>query len=244
MALAHVQTVKANGAGSAVLSVTTSGITTTTGNLFVIGAGSWKSGSPQTLTPSDLIGGSASGNTWLEVTGSPQNPSGNTRAHLFYCKNGNGGASHTFKVTAGATALMAMFLMEISGADTTAPYDTGAAATSLGSTAPNSGATGTRAQADEIIIGYCGTGDNVNGGTFSAGSGFTIPTNGTETNFNNYVSGIEYQIMTAVGTEAANFTISNDSWACIAAAFKAASGAAAIIFPDYFDIQQSILELM
>lgn len=227
MALAHVQTVKANGAGSAVLSVTTAGITTTAGNLLIIGCGDWKSGAPQTLTPSD-----SKSNTWTQVpTHSPKDPSGNTRCHLYYAKNCLGGASHTFTVTAGATALMAMFAMEISGADLSAPFDTGAAATSLGSTTPSSGVTGTRAQGDEIIIGYCGTGDNVNGGTMNAGSGFTLPTNGSETNFNNYVSGIEYKIVTAAGTDAATFTISSDSWACIAATFKMAAAAGGLSIP-------------
>lgn len=229
MALAHVQTVKANGGGSAVLSCTTAGITTTAGNLLVAVTGGWKTGAAQLHTVTD-----SKGNTWVEVANSPVSPTAaNTRLHLFYAKNCLGGASHTFTSTVGATALMSLFVMEISGADTAAPYDTGAG-TIGNSTTPSSGVTGTRAQADEIIIGAVGTGDNVNSGTMTAGSGFTIPTNGSEISFNNYVSAIEYQIKSSAGTDAATFTISSDFWGCIAATFKAAAAANPIFNKSIF----------
>ncbi|MEO8007150.1 MAG: hypothetical protein ABI728_01325 [Betaproteobacteria bacterium] len=163
-------------------------------------------------------------------------PTSNTRVQLFYCKNCIGGASHTFTTTMGQAAHVSLIVMEVGGADLTAPYDTGAG-TIGSSTTPSSGVTGTRAQGDEIIIGVVGTGDNVNNGTLNAGTNFTIPTNGTQKNFNDYVLGIEYQIVSAAGTGAATFTISNDTWGCIAATFKAAAAVSALFNKSQFGRQ-------
>lgn len=219
MALAHVQTVK--GTGAATSSVTTSGVTTSSGNLLLAVAGAWQSGVQNTHTITD-----SNSNTWVEVTGSPLLPTSNTKHHLFYAKNCTGGASHTFTTTIGGTALITLFVMEVSGADTTSPFDKGAGAVG-NSTAPSSGATATRTQANEIIIGALGTGDNINLGTITAGSGFTIPANGSHNLFANYVSAIEYQIVSAAGTDAATYTISSDFWGCIVGTFKEAAVAGA-----------------
>lgn len=93
------------------------------------------------------------------------------------------------------------------------------------STTPSSGTTATRTQADEILVANCFTGDNTNGTAPTAGTGFTIPTNGSNGSFNNEVSAIEYQIVSATGTDAGTFTIANDSWGCIIGTYKVAASA-------------------
>jgi hypothetical protein len=219
MAIAHVQTIVVNGSGGT--SKTSPTITTTSGNLLIAASGSWQSGVQNNISITD-----SKSNTWTQVANSPQNPSANTRNQMFYAKNCIGDAAHTFTATTSSAIFFTFFRMEVSGCDTIAPYDTGAGTTG-NSTSPSSGATGTRSSNDQIIIGSVGTGDNVNGGTMTAGSGFTIPSGGSQTSFSNYVSAIEYQIVSAAGTDAATFTISSDVWGCIAATFKIAGAAPA-----------------
>jgi hypothetical protein len=216
MALAHVQTVK--GVTSAGTVATTAGITTTSGNLLVCVAGAFQAG----VSPVSVITDSNS-NTWTNVANSsPQTPNASSRIYMYYAKNITGGASHTFTQTiTGGVNFMTIFVMEISGAHLTSPLDAVAQAGNTGnSAAANSGTTPTRANANAILIGAFGSADGVNAGTITAGTGFTIPTNGSETNFNNYVSAIEYQIVTSVGTDAAAFTISSQLWGCIIGVFN------------------------
>jgi len=239
MALAHVQTVKGNSAGAS-NTASTSGITTTSGNLGIVVAGSWQTTTHNNHTITGTIGGSADGNTWTEVpTISPQDPSVNTRSQMFYCKNMNGGASHVFTTTIGGSAFITFFFMEISGADQTAPYHTGAASTGS-STAAYSGNYVTSV-ADCILIGGLGTADNTNGGTITAGVLFTIPTNGSQNLFANYVSAIEYKIVNGTGTYAADFTIPSDGWSSIGAAFKAgASGGGGTLTSKVNEVNQAL----
>lgn len=228
-ALAHVQTQK--GTTTAGTVANTTAMTTTSGNLVVVTAGAFSTVSSPTSTITDAATGCSSPcNTWAEVAscavgGAVVDPSGVTRYRQFYAKNITGGANHIFTQTIGsASNFMTIFATEISGADTTAPFDTCATAQAT-STTPNTGATNTRAQADSIMVVSLGTGDTINAGSITAGSGFTIPTNGTETNFNNYYSAVEYQIFTSTGTTAGDFTITSQSWGVTGAVYKAASTA-------------------
>jgi hypothetical protein len=203
----------ANGTSCAI-----NGIGTTNGNLLVATAGGYSSGTPQNYVVTDN-----KSNTWTENASSPTNPSGNVRNHQRYAFNITGGAGHNFTQTAVAAAYQTLIITEFAGVDTTSPFDKSAAATGS-SSSPSSGATANRTQAAEVLIGSLGTGDNVNGGTLTAGASFTIPSGGSNTNYNNFVSAVEYQIVSGVGTDAATFTISSDAWGAIIGTFKA-SGA-------------------
>lgn len=214
MAIAHSQTVKVVGDVNAT-AVTTAAITTTTGNLTVVvciwfGAG---------VTFTSMA--DSKGNTWTQI-GSQQTTSGNAKMRMYYAKNITGGASHTFTLTVSANnSYPLLFVSEFSGIDTTSPFDVQAATTGS-STTPSSGVTATRAQADELLVG--GLVDESSGVvTITAGTNFTIPTNGKEENgAANSTGAIEYQIVSSTGTDAGTFTISvSEPWGAQVATFKA-----------------------
>lgn len=214
MSLSVVQTVKASNSNGT--TATTGNITTTSGGLVVVVAGGWRSGAHETHVITDN-----KSNTWTEVSNGGLDPSTNTRFQMFYAKNITGGSSHTFTTTTtNACTGLTLIALEIAGADTVSPFDTSAVMNG-NSTSPASTATATRAQADEIIVGAVGTGDNVNNGTLTAGTNFTLQD--SQLAFANYVCGIETWIVSATGTDQATFTISSDSWVCFAATFKAAA---------------------
>lgn len=220
MAGAHVQTVQVGGAN--VTSVTSAAITTTSGNLLVASVGGWRSSAQVTHTVTD-----SKSNTWSENPASPRNPDANTRHHQYYAQNISGGSSHTFTSTAAQATYQTLIVSEFSGMATANVLDQSAGATG-NSTSPSSGTTNVRTQADEVLVGTLGTADTINNGTLTAGSGYTIPTNGSNKNYTNYVSAQEYAIMSATGGDAATFTISSEPWGCIIGTYKAAVAAASL----------------
>lgn len=215
MAIGHAQTVKVVGIN--VTSVTSSGITTTGGNLLVAGCGSWLNAGSQNLVVTD-----SKTNTWTENPAGPKAPDSKTRIHQFYVPNAIGGATHTFTATGSAGSYMALFVSEFSGIALTSPLDKSAGATG-NSGAPSSGVTATRTQSDEVLVGMSGT-DDGGGRVWNAGTGFTIPANGNQDVGDSYVAAVEYQIVSATGTEAATYTFSSltSPWAAIIGTYKAA----------------------
>src|SRR5262249_53740674 len=89
---------------------------------------------------------------------------------------------------------------------------------------PYSGITRTRTVATELQIGACILG---NGGTFTAGSGFTI----RSTHPDNKIS-IEDQVRSATGTEYANYSLNQTGleWCCLTATYR--NSARASVFGD------------
>lgn len=216
-AIAHVQTIKAIG-NAASATLTTATFTSTSGNLLVACC-QWSGAATFTS-----IGDSKS-NTWTQVGTEGSN---GVKCRMYYAKNITGGASHTvnFVQTNSPTAFPLLFVTEFSGLDTAAPFDVQAQNTGS-STAPNSGTTATRSRASSVL--FAQVANNSSGTiTYTAGSGYTIPTNGSEGNgASNATGAVEYQIVSAVGTDAGAFTISpTNNWICQIAVFMAPSASA------------------
>lgn len=139
-AIAHVQSVSC--LAFSTNTCTTSGVTTTTGNLFV--------------TASTLFDG-----TFTSVTDSKSNSysvvtSGFTTVNVAdgrqdYKANGAGGASHTFTLTTSGS-FAAFAATEISGAATTTPLDKNTGAADIG-TSHSSTSTSATSQANELLYG-------------------------------------------------------------------------------------------
>jgi hypothetical protein len=180
----------------------------TAGNTIVLGI---RIGGAPAITVSDNLG-----NTYALI-GMQSDPVTAASAYLYYAKSITGGAC---TVTTTGTR---MEMVEISGLTAT-PLDQTAKANGTGTTV-SSGATAARTQAAEIIIGVVST----NGGnTFTAGSGFTL----REANADIAVQ-IEYQIVSATGTDAATMTLgSSAGWSSIVATFKASSAAGRLFCPS------------
>ncbi len=150
-----------------------------------------------------------------------------------------GGTLSSTKVTTGGTVqikgmptgleFVCVTGVEVSGLATTSAKDTDAAAKEDSSSAAvSTGVTGTRAQADEILIGLTVTNYAV-AKTIKAGSGFTLLQSSGATN--TAMFGFEYKIVSSAGTDALTFTLRNagdtadepDAWAAMGATYKQAS---------------------
>jgi hypothetical protein len=146
MALAVVQMMQAQ-SGSSVASITTTGVTTTSGNLLVamgfVGTNNF--GTPPI---SD-----SKGNTWTQAVA----PFGNvTFLTMYYVANCTGGASHTFTFTPASNGFIAIVVLEISGAATSSVI--GSTNTSTASvTTHNSGNITSNGSVPEIFVGAYNT---------------------------------------------------------------------------------------
>lgn len=200
-ALAVVQTVSCETLGAD--TCVTSGVTTTSGNLFVASTGycciaftsitDSKSNS-YTDSISELAEGAF------------------TRGRQQYKANGTGGASHTFTLTGASAGFFGtLSVTEVSGAATTSPLDQTATDTDpLGhGTSHATASTGTTAQANEILIGF-GT-DSTVGTTYATdtGAGWNELTNvGADADSEGLLTG--YRIVAATGTFTYTYTSSQD----------------------------------
>lgn len=107
--------------------------------------------------------------------------------------------------------------------------DVGVGATGS-STSPSSGATAQRAVAESLLFGVCGWNDSVGTDVFTLGAGFTAKVQVTAHSASaGRQLATEYQIMAAVGTEAATGTISvSSAWSMMAIAYPAQGGQQAV----------------
>lgn len=88
-------------------------------------------------------------NTWT-IIGSVQSDASEGRMAIYRSYDWTGGASHTATVTFSGTAFPTLHLIEITGADSASPLDIDVPETDTAQ--PCSAATGTLAQADEVVI--------------------------------------------------------------------------------------------
>lgn len=139
--------------GSANGTLTTGGGATTTGSTFVI-ALNYDAGATLSTALSALDN---KGNTYVQI-GSTQSVSGAKRA-LYYCANGAGGSGHVASAAFSASSFGTIYLAEITGAEA-APLDVNTAGTDA--TSPFTLASGTLAQADELILALVGNGEGAN----------------------------------------------------------------------------------
>lgn len=195
MAQAFVQAVSAQ-VTSAATSCTTTGITTTSGDLIVL-LGFESSGVTFAATPlSD-----SKSNTW--TAGIATFGTTNKQIEKFDA-NGTRGASHTFTCTTTTSAFPAVAAVEFSGMDlTTSCIDKTATTADASSTNPHtSAATATTTQADEAVVCASNT---------SAGTATYVDNVGTLCTSQNNTAGtplgVGYRLVTATGTYSASFNI-------------------------------------
>ena len=180
MALSIVQAVAAYTTVQAT-SVSTAAITTTGGDALAVGASNYDPAAGA-LAISGTVGGSADGNTYSAADAQTQLGAGGDLLASFYAKNIKGGASHVFKVTSPHSSFPSIGVIEIGGADATAPLDAhpaNAGDTSL-TTSIASPSSGTLAQASEIVVALM-TNDGSNNVTITVSSGWTRQVNQTDT---------------------------------------------------------------
>jgi len=189
-------------------------ISTTAGNLLVIFCANGGNNTA-TITISD-----SAGQSWTQTTSGYASSASSNRSAMFYKANSAAVTSVTATWTASANNIEAI-VYEINGADPSSPADgsvnsnvSGSAITSL-----TSGALTTTNTNDILIY---GARSQSNETAWTAGSGYTIPANGSNTR-----QGMQYQIVSSTQsgvTTSVSWNTGAAGAAGIFAAFKAASG--------------------
>lgn len=172
MAIAYVQNVAVmnHSAGT-----TSASLTPTAGNLLVVFA--YAANGAVSMSIADTAG-----NTWtlIPTPAFPQVDGSGDRWCIWYAKNCLGGSSTTVTVTLGNPESTDLIFAEYSGADTSAPFDTGAIAMTqgggFGPGATYSSGNFTTAVANELIMCFSTMYTNQ---SCNAGSGFTERFNGS-----------------------------------------------------------------
>jgi hypothetical protein len=176
----------------------------------------------------------AAGNSYSQV-GSTVINSGNVRTYLFAAYDVNSmasGSAITVTSSPAVTARVAVAAL-FRGLDDSSPLDRTASATGS-SNAPSSGASGTTAQADELLIGVVAT-EGPNGdaagtwdGSFTAGPRLGS-TGGTDDT--NLTISLGYRIVSATGSYTASKTgITSRDWDAMIATFNAGPGTSPAIY--------------
>lgn len=204
------------------LTVVTPTMTTTTGNLVVVTA---TTAAPHTLAITD-----SKSNTWTAHPNSPQTVGGAQKIYAWYSILTTGGASHTFTATTNVSDNNSIIAAEFSGLASSTPVDASNFAVDGSSVTSHSNGTLTSLTAGDDIVGVATA---VEGTTavFTAGTNWTIPTNGSNPDGNSYYVGLlQYQTNKATASYTNAWT-SNHSvtgtgmiWA-----FKAAAGGPATL---------------
>ena len=229
MALSVVQVASAehNGGTASTLAVP---ITTTTGNLLVAWA---RHGTDITTT---ITVKDSNGVAWTAVAAGPvhTNSTDITYGEMFYLANGTNTAITSVTATYSvAVGFLGMIVYEISGANITSPEDTSVNTTNdlLNQTSLTSNQF-TTTNANDILL--FGASTNATSGTYTAGSGYNLPTNSTLTR-----TAFENQIVSSIQTNAT----ASISWATARTgvistlgAFKAAAAASPTFEDDSFNV--------
>ncbi len=213
MAILFVQSLTAIGdPGTGTYTSAAFGSSTTSGNLIVVTV----SDDGGTLGGITSVTDSKS-NTYTKV---PNEFDGASTVSVWYAKNITGGASHTITVNYNTSITFASTCVaqEFSGVDTTAPLDVYTSTGGTG-TSTTSGATGTTAQNDELVIGSLAFFGATT--TVTLGSGYT---NLGTTHQTNAGVGMESKVVSSTGTQTATFTLGlSRGWSTAVTTFKAAS---------------------
>jgi hypothetical protein len=176
-----------------VTSLVSTAISTTTGNALVVTCASGAAVS----TPTDTYS-----NTWTAHPSNPQAPQAGYFIYMWYCLNITGGTGHEVTFTSSGAG-MSCSVSEFSGRSKTA-IDNHAVSTTATSTA-QTGPTFTVAVNADVI----GVLQQVYAGvavTYTAGSGFTIPTNGTVPGTNDLPVCVEHADNVSAGSYTPSFT--------------------------------------
>lgn len=149
-------------------------------------------------------------------------------AAIYYRLNAASGATTVTYHTGQGAGTLRMVIIEYSGIATSSALDQTSSGYNASSTAPNSGATATLAQATELALGY---GDQVNApsGAWTAGGGYTLVSDAfTASGQNQLKLGVSELFTASTAAQTATFTIPTtaDEWSCMIATFKGAGAGA------------------
>lgn len=214
MAIGVGVTTKATTTGAT--SVTSAGATTTTGSTVFVGVHCRSPG--QGVTISSVADNKS--NTYTEVTGSPIGMDTDfSRGYLYKCENITGGSGHTFTTTVNTSTEIVMVVIEITGAATSSIDSHNEV---LDTSSPfASGATGTTAQAAELVLGYIANNSGSNPATIAVSnatpsSGWTIPAGSNEQDGASlWPAGFAYVVVSSTGTYQSSFTASGATQAAV-----------------------------
>lgn len=171
------------------------------GNLIIVGVESTAS---STDTPTDTAS-----NTYTLIQ---NNVSGGWYFKLWYAKNCNASASTNTITTSSGGGFSRNTVYEFSGLDTTTPLRT----SNQNSASNNSVTAGALVTVSgDLIIGYVFS----NGGTLSAGTGYTIPITPADV-----FAAMEYKVTSSTSENPAMGNTGSAQWTAISAAFIPASG--------------------
>jgi len=223
------------GVGNAKCGQTAAGVTVATAGTVSITAGSaifvgW-SYSPGGGGCGATVTGVANvaGDTFLAIGSA--NSSGYVCSGLYYVKSSNGSAIDVITVTfSGSVADASVTELPVTGADATAPLDKGPlSGTGLGSPV-SSAATGTLAQADEIIVSIAA--DYYVGDTIGTPSGYTAPAAGACNTTGTVQVKLVYKILSSTTTTTVDYTITGSGYTNVnAATLKQAAAASSFVTP-------------
>mgnify|MGYP000859794868 CR=1 FL=1 len=163
---------------------------------------------------------------------------GRGRLARYRCIGGTGGASHTATITFSGASFAVLSLVEVTGADVS-PVDISTSA--VDTTSPYTIASGTLAQAAEVVLAAIESNTGING-AYSESSGFTILSQESDIG-NFWTHAVAAKVVASTSSITASFTRSGDDDAFDAAlvidSFKeAASGVTGTV--AYTNLNDSI----
>jgi len=182
-----------NNQGSSVSSLTVSCGTTTAGDLLLI-VGAEYNGSGGTTVPSCTSSGS---NTYAILKAAND-------AFICYAANIGGGTETATVTFTGGTSFCVCMGVEFSGVKATSPLDVSAFQNSITTCTSCTLTAVTTTAANDLVVSVGGNGSTNN--TFTAGSGYTISTNG-QVSGGNQSGFVEYQAVTTATTYTPTVTI-------------------------------------
>lgn len=213
LVVAHFATGGGNGSAA---SYTTGNFSSTTGNLLVVGVR--LNGNPATTITSVK---NAAGVSFTAIASSLDNTNVGQGVQLFYLLNITGNATDNATVNFSPNqSFVGICCWEISGADTSSPFDTAVHAVRNSISTTVTSPAFTTAQANEIALVFVG---QASGGPWTAGSGYTLDS----ASFPNatIACAAEYQIFNSIQTGVTATIVANilGSATITLATFKAAA---------------------
>ena len=224
---AHVQTIKSVNSSGVTPYTTANSITLSQGSLLIcVVCFTMPSVGAKAITSAVATGSLTMTKRIEDLAGA----AGDYGGTIFSLPNMAAG-TYTVTITHGGTPnKQVVFLMEVSSAATSSEADgTGASATGP-TTALNSGTMAGVTKTDDFWVAVGLSASAANPGTITAGTNWTIPANGTETNgTTNLLSSIEYRVDPGTTSGNGTFTYPTAEWTALAFAFKNASSSVLIL---------------
>lgn len=186
-------------------------ITTTAGNLLIAVV------EADVVTANGVTVTDNKGNTWSRAISTAL--AATFDLEVWYTVITTGGSGHQITATDNGGGVDSILIVEEWSGNKSIPYDVSAGATGVVSTALNSGASASTAQAKELVI---GAGVASGAVTLTPGSGYSN-LNQASTDFSTLA--FESKLVSSIGTQSATMTSSlSGSWVCQVVTFKESGG--------------------